>query len=294
MEFRVLKYFLMVAREESITKAAERLHITQPTLSRQMADLEKEMGVTLLDRSGRRIGLTQEGMLLRRRAEEIISLMDRTEKEVAESQENLEGTVSIAGGDLPATRDLVRLIKEFHELHPHVDFLYYTDITPYICECIDHGCVDIGLLVQPFDMEKYNSLPIGEETAAGIYMRSDDPLAQKKEITLEDIKGKPLIETIREDWNAQLSSSSENLSGVKAPVRVTLPNNAVIMVDEGIGYFLASEGIIPFLDESKICFRPLVPARYYVKTALAWRRNQPFSRVAQAFIDFLKEKLKTD
>lgn len=222
MELRVLKYFLMVAREESITKAAERLHITQPTLSRQMADLEKEMGVPLLDRSGRRIGLTPEGMLLRRRAEEIISLVDKTEMEVTQAQENLEGTINIAGGDLAATRDFVKLIKEFHELHPHVDFQYYTDITPYICECIDHGCVDIGLLVQPFDVEKYNFLALGEEKAFGVYMRSDDPLAEKDEVTIEDLKGKPLIQTIREDWYAQFSGSSEYLNDTKALIRVTL------------------------------------------------------------------------
>ena len=147
MEIRVLKYFLMVAREESITKAAGRLHITQPTLSRQMADLEADMGVPLLDRSGRKIALTPEGILLRRRAEEIVSLVDKTEMEVSQAAENLEGTISVAGGDLSQARDFVRLIKEFQTRHPFVYFRYYTDITPYICECMDQGCVDVGLLV---------------------------------------------------------------------------------------------------------------------------------------------------
>lgn len=118
MEIRVLKYFLMVAREESITKAASRLHITQPTLSRQMADLEADMGVPLLDRSGRKIALTPEGILLRRRAEEIVSLVDKTEMEVSQAAENLEGTISVAGGDLSQARDFVRLIKEFQTRHP--------------------------------------------------------------------------------------------------------------------------------------------------------------------------------
>lgn len=136
MEIRVLKYFLMVAREESITKAASRLHITQPTLSRQMADLEADMGVPLLDRSGRKIALTPEGILLRRRAEEIVSLVDKTEMEVSQAAENLEGTISVAGGDLSQARDFVRLIKKFQTLHPLVYFRYYTDITPYICECM--------------------------------------------------------------------------------------------------------------------------------------------------------------
>ncbi len=292
MELRVLKYFLMVAREESITKAAERLHITQPTLSRQMADLEEEMGVPLLDRSGRRIGLTPEGLLLRRRAEEIVSLVDKTEMEVSQAQENLEGTIAVAGGDLAATRDLVRLIQEFQELHPYVDFIYYTEITPYVCECIDHGCVDVGLLVRPFDVTKYNFLPIGEDKPLGVYLRCDDPLAAKEEITPEDLQGKSVIRTVRPDSESHVMTDEDLLAGTKTPVRVTLPNNAAIMVDEGMGCLLAGEGVIPFLDESKICFRPLGPTRQYVRTALAWRRNQPFSRAAQAFIDFLKEKLQ--
>lgn len=193
MEIRVLKYFLMVAREESITKAASRLHITQPTLSRQMADLEADMGVPLLDRSGRKIALTPEGILLRRRAEEIVSLVDKTEMEVSQAAENLEGTISVAGGDLSQARDFVRLIKEFQTLHPLVYFRYYTDITPYICECMDHGCVDVGLLVEPFDREKYESLPIGKPSRMGVYMRADDPLAKKPEVWMQDLEGRPLL-----------------------------------------------------------------------------------------------------
>ena len=292
MEFRVLKYFLMVAREESITRAADRLHITQPTLSRQMAELEKEMGVPLLVRGGRKIELTSEGILLRRRAEEILNLVDKTEMEVTQAGENLEGTISVAGGDLAASRDFIQLIKAFQKEHPQVHFKFYTDITPYICDYLDHGCVDVGLLVQPFDVEKYEFLPIGKPMRFGVYMKADDPLAQKTEISPEDLKGKVLIKSFREDLDvAQLCYGAGDIWDTNVPIKVDLPNNATIMIDEGMGYFLTSEGVIPFLDESRICFRPLSGEKQPLHTALAWRRNQPFSRAASTFISFLKEKL---
>ena len=286
MEIRVLKYFLMVAREESITKAASRLHITQPTLSRQMADLEADMGVPLLDRSGRKIALTPEGILLRRRAEEIVSLVDKTEMEVSQAAENLEGTISVAGGDLSQARDFVRLIKEFQTLHPLVYFRYYTDITPYICECMDHGCVDVGLLVEPFDREKYESLPIG------VYMRADDPLAKKPEVWMQDLEGRPLLRGLRADLDAMLFARHTDQDSHPAMIESDLPTNLAIMVDEGMGYFISGEGVLPFLDERRICFRPIGEKPQYIYTFLAWRRNQPFSRVTKTFIEFLKEKLK--
>lgn len=292
MELRVLKYFLMVAREESITKAASRLHITQPTLSRQMADLEADMGVPLLDRSGRKIALTPEGILLRRRAEEIVSLVDKTEMEVSQAAENLEGTISVAGGDLAQARDFIRLIKEFQTLHPYVYFRYYTDITPYICECMDHGCVDVGLLVQPFNREKYESLPIGKPSRMGVYMRADDPLAQKPEVSMQDLEGCNLLQGLRPDLDAMLFAEHTGQERHPATIESDLPTNLAIMVDEGMGYFIAGEGVLPFLDEHRICFRPIGGKPQYIHTFLAWRRNQPFSRVTKAFIEFLKEKLK--
>lgn len=252
MEIRVLKYFLMVAREESITKAASRLHITQPTLSRQMADLEADMGVPLLDRSGRKIALTPEGILLRRRAEEIVSLVDKTEMEVSQAAENLEGTISVAGGDLAQARDFVRLIKEFQTLHPAVHFRYYTDITPYICECMEHGCVDVGLLVQPFDREKYESLPIGKPSRMGVYMRADDPLAQKPEVSMQDLEGRTLLQGLRPDLDAMLFAEHTDQDSYPGTIESDLPTNRVIMVDEGMGYFIAGEGVLPFLDEHRM------------------------------------------
>ena len=257
-----------------------------------MADLEADMGVPLLDRSGRKIALTPEGILLRRRAEEIVSLVDKTEMEVSQAAENLEGTISVAGGDLSQARDFVRLIKEFQTLHPFVYFRYYTDITPYICECMDHGCVDVGLLVQPFDTEKYESLPIGKPSRMGVYMRADDPLAKKPEVWMQDLEGRPLLQGLRPDLDAMLFARHTDQDSHPAMIECDLPMNRAIMVDEGMGYFIAGEGVLPFLDEHRICFRPIGEKPQYIYTFLAWRRNQPFSRVTKTFIEFLKEKLK--
>lgn len=292
MEFRVLKYFLMVAREESITKAAERLHITQPTLSRQMAELEADMGVPLLIRGGRKIGLTPEGVLLRRRAEEIIFLVEKTEMEISESQEHLEGTITVGSGDLSANRGFIRLIKKFQERHPEVKFTYFSAITDELCERMNRGLIDVSLLVKPFDLEKYDYISFGEKEPFGVFLRPDDPLAKKESVCFEDLKGKPVIMTTRKDLNNYFLGSEQSLSDFKIDVTINLPNNAILMVEEGMGYFMSCRGILPYLDENRVCFRPFTSPQKYSATALAWRRSQPFSRAAAAFIAYLKAELE--
>ena len=155
MEIRVLRYFLTVVREENITKAAEVLHITQPTLSRQIAQMEEEMGVRLFDRGTRKISLTNEGMLLRRRAEEILELVDKTEKELTEQDETIAGTVSIGCGDLAAVRRLPDLFRSFQERYPAVTFGLYTAAADHIRDRMDRGLTDIGMLLEPINLEKY-------------------------------------------------------------------------------------------------------------------------------------------
>ena len=156
MEIRVLRYFLTVAREESITKAADVLHITQPTLSRQLAQMEEDMGVKLFDRATRKIILTNEGLLLRRRAEEILALVDKTEQELTEQEDTVEGTVSLGCGDLGAVQLLPKLFQSFHERYPAVTFELYTATADHVCEQMERGLIDVGLLLEPINMEKYD------------------------------------------------------------------------------------------------------------------------------------------
>ncbi len=292
MEIRVLKYFLMIAREESITKAAERLHITQPTLSRQIAQMEEEVGVTLLDRSGRRVTLTPAGMLLRRRAEEMVALVDKTEQELLESEGDVEGILHVAGGDLGATTDFVALLKEFRALHPLVNIEYFSGISTDIIERMDRGLTDVGLLVNSYNFAKYEYLPIGRPRRNGMFLLASDPLAEKEFITPKDLEGKSIFMTGRENLNGEFRSwAGESYKTYDLGINVTLPNNKVVMTLAGMGCFMASEGVLACIDDRQIAWRPLEPATE-IHTFLAWRRNEPMSPVAGEFVRFIKEKLK--
>ncbi len=176
MEIRVLRYFLTVAREGRINKAAEVLHITQPTLSRQLAALEDEIGVKLFERDARKIVLTNEGMLLRRRAEEILSLVDRTEKELMEQDELVEGHIVFGCGELAAIGMLPEIISSFHEKFPRVTYDIFTATADVVKEQMEKGLVDIGILLEPIDIEKFDFLRLKEKERWQVIMRPDDPL----------------------------------------------------------------------------------------------------------------------
>ena len=193
MEIRVLRYFLAVVQEESITKAAELLHITQPTLSRQIAQMEEEMGVKLFDRGTRKIVLTNEGMLLRRRAEEILELVEKTEQELAEQDERVEGTVSLGCGDLAAVQVLPDLIRGFHERYPAVTFDLYTATADHVKERMDRGVTDIGLLLEPIDKEKYDYIGLNCREQWVVVIPPDSPLAELDAVSPKDLRGLPLI-----------------------------------------------------------------------------------------------------
>lgn len=179
MEIRVLRYFLTVVREESITKAAEVLHITQPTLSRQLAQMEEEIGVRLFDRGTRKIWLTNEGLLLRRRAEEILQLVDKTEKELVEQEEQVEGKISIGCGEVASVQMLPDLIRNFHQKYPLVTFDLFTATADLVKEQMDKGLLDSGLLLEPIEMGKYEFIRLNMKERWVVLMPPDDPLAEK-------------------------------------------------------------------------------------------------------------------
>lgn len=180
MEIKVLRYFLTVVREESITKAAEVLHITQPTLSRQLAQMEEEIGVRLFDRGTRKIRLTNEGLLLRRRAEEILQLVDKTEKELVEQEEQVEGKISIGCGEVASVQMLPDLIRNFHQKYPLVTFDLFTATADLVKEQMDKGLLDLGLLLEPIEMGKYEFIRLNMKERWVVLMPPDDPLARKK------------------------------------------------------------------------------------------------------------------
>lgn len=288
MEIRVLRYFLTVAREESITSAAKVLHITQPTLSRQLTQLEEETGVALFQRGSRKITLTNEGMLLRRRAEEIVDLVDKTSKELIVQDEEIEGTITIGSGELASVQTLAEICGSFQKKYTRVRFELYTATADVVKERMERGLVDIGLLLEPVDMERFEFVRLQTEEKWVVLMKPDDPLAAKSGITAKDLCDLPLILPSRLNVQSELASwFGDVFEELNIAFTGNLTTNSAIMVRNGLGYGIAVEGSTCFWNPEIIATRPLKPA-LSANTALAWRRGQPFGKAAQKFIEYAK------
>ena len=288
MEIRVLRYFLSVVREESITKAAEVLHITQPTLSRQLAQMEEEIGVRLFDRGTRKIRLTNEGLLLRRRAEEILQLVDKTEKELVEQEEQVEGKISIGCGEVASVQMLPDLIRNFHQKYPLVTFDLFTATADLVKEQMDKGLLDLGLLLEPIEMGKYEFIRLNMKERWVVLMPPDDPLAGKKYVKADELAELTLILPRRMQVQSELASwFGDYYKNLNILFTSNLSTNGAVMVSRGLAYSLVIEGAVPFWDSSKIVCRPLYP-ELMTTCVLAWKREQPFSLAATKFIEYAK------
>lgn len=288
MELRVLRYFLTVVREESINRAAEVLHITQPTLSRQLSQLEEETGVKLFHRGARKITLTNEGILLRRRAEEILSLADRTKRELTEQEELVEGRIVIGCGELAAMQVLSEAIEAFHKKYPLVSYDIFTATADLVKEQMEKGLVDIGVLLEPVDMEKFDFIRLTEKERWVVLMRPDDPLAKKEAISAKDLKNMPLILPMRTNVQNELSNwLGDSFQSAKVLFTSNLCTNGALMVQRGLAYSIVIEGAVPFWDKEKIAYRPLYP-ELKANSVLAWKKQQPFTLAADRLIEHLK------
>lgn len=291
MEIRVLRYFLTVVREGGINRAAEALHITQPTLSRQLSQLEEEVGVKLFHRGARRITLTNEGILLRRRAEEILSLVDRTEQELIEQEELVEGRIVIGCGELAAVQVLSEMIASFHEKYPLVSYDIFTANADLVKEQMEKGLIDIGVLLEPIDMEKFEFIRLTGKERWGVLMRSDDPLAKKEVVGAKDLENLPLILPRRTNVQNELSNwLGDSFQSAKVLFTSNLSTNGAIMVEKGLAYSIIIEGSVPYLDKEKIAYRPLYP-ELTANSVLAWKKQQPFGLAVRKFIESAKHFL---
>lgn len=293
MEIRVLRYFLTVVREESITKAAEALHITQPTLSRQLSQMEEELGIKLFERGSRKIGLTNEGILLRRRAEEIVQLVDKTEEELAWQDEQVEGKISIGCGEIASVQLLPELFRTFREKYPRVSFDIFTATADLVKEQMDKGLLDIGLLLEPVDMEKYDYIRLTMKENWVVLMHPESPLAEKEAVKAEDLLDMPLILPRRMNVQSELASwFGDSYKKLNVIFTSNLSTNGAIMVKNGLAYSLVIEGAA-FWDQTKVTYRPLSPP-LTATSVLAWKRGQPFSTAATKFISHMKCLLSMD
>lgn len=292
MEIRVLRYFLTVVREESITKAADALHITQPTLSRQLSQMEEAIGVKLFHRGTRKITLTNEGVLLRRRAEEILQLIDKTEKELVEQEEQIEGKIMIGCGELASVQILSELLYAFSKKYPGVSYDIFTAAADLVKEQMDKGLMDIGLLLEPIDIERYDFIRLDRREKWVVLMHPEDALAKKEFVTAKDLSELPLILPRRLSVQSELASwFGDYYANLHVLFTSNLNTNGAIMVMNGLAYSVVIEGSVSFWDRSKITYRPLLP-ELTATCVFAWKRRQPFSLAATKFIEYTKDFLR--
>lgn len=289
MELRVLNYFLAIAREENFTKAAQQLHVTQPTLSRQIAQLEEELGVELFVRSNHNIILTENGMILKRRAQEILSLADKTKRDFLHKDKNLEGVISIGSGEFLSTRCLTDCIAEFRKKHPLVRYEFYSGNAGNIRDQIERGLLDIGLMSEPIDIRKYEFISMPVKEVWGALVREDSPLIDKECISPQDLVGVPLILPLEDFAQSNIGKwFGEYASRVEIISKGNLLYNEAMMAQSNIGAVI---GIKLNCNYDGLRFIPLNPA-LEMDTALAWKKEQIFSAATTAFIDFAKQYLK--
>lgn len=294
MELRLLEYFLATAREQSITAAAESLHLSQPALSTQLKNLEKELGKQLLIRGtkgSRRVLLTEEGMILRKRAQEILSLVSRTEEEIGAAEEAVIGDVYIGAGETQVVRIFAEAAKSLHEKYPQIRYHIASGNAEYVLEYLDKGLIDFGLLFCPVDPAKYEALTVPHQDTWGVLMRRDAPLAQKEVIRPQDLAGQPLILAHQRGGN---ETFAEWIGEEKMQVVATynLLYNASLLVEAGLGYAVGFDKLIN-TEGSDLCFRPLFPS-LYAQSRIIWKRYQIFSRPVSIFLKYLREWLEKE
>ena len=289
MELRVLQYFLTVAREGNITRAASLMHITQPTLSRQLMQMEEELGVKLFRRGKHNILLTEEGMLLRRRAQEIVDLAEKTTKELMHGEEEVSGEISIGCGETKNMRPLSEMMASFHQKYPDVNFNIYTAIADDVKERLENGILDMGLLLEPVEISRYHYVRMPLKEKWQVLMRRDSQLAEKQKITPKDLTGVPLIMAKRQSVRNEL----ENWFGYdREKLRIVSTcnlshYNQSVMVESGIGVALVMEFSC---NQDTLCLRPFDP-KIESGCVLVWKKNLTLSPVVQRFIEYVKEYL---
>ena len=289
MELRVLQYFLAVAREQSISGAAESLHLSQPTLSRQLKDMEEALGKQLLIRGNRKITLTDEGMLLRKRAEEIVELVRKTENEIALSDDIVPGDVYIGTGETDGVRLIARVAEELRAEYPQIHFHIVSGDAVEIVERLVKGLFDFGILLGNVDMTKYEYLKMPVSDLWGVLMRRDSPLSDRPFIRPDDLWDKPLILS-RQNLKKSALSDWLKVDGSKLNIVATynLIYNASLMVDEGMGYAITLDKLINTTGDSSLCFKPLSP-KLEIDLSIVWKKYAIFSKASEKFLQRLQK-----
>lgn len=291
MELRVLRYFLAVAREGSVTGAANFLHVTQPTLSRQIKDLEEELGTKLFVRHSHSVSLTPDGMRLRKRAEEVVDMIEKTEAEFAVKEESVEGDVHIGAGETRVMRHVAEVIHELRKDYPNIHIHLYSGNLEDVTERLDKGLLDFGVLIEPVNLEGYDYLRLPATDTWGLLLRRDHPLARLPAIRPKDLEGVPLLTSrqrmVDNEFAGWLGREGHSLDTVGT---YNLLYNASLMVTAGVGCALALDGLI-HTQGTPLTFRPLEP-RVETHLNLVWKKYHPLSQAAERFLAQFQETLQ--
>lgn len=295
MEFRLLRYFLAIAREGSFSGAANSLNVTQPTLSRQMKDLEEELGHRLFIRGCHSTSLTAEGMRLRKRAEEITDMVNKTKAEFRTNDDIISGDIYIGSGETQGMRLIADVIKEIQEDYPYIRYHFYSGNAEDVTERLDKGLLDFGLLIQPKDISKYDYLTLPTKDIWGVIMPKDCNLAQKEFVTKQDLIGLPLIcsrQSLQRtaEYNEFTHWFGKEFEKLNIIATYNLLFNAALLVEQGIGYAISLDKLLNTMD-SNVCFRPLNPI---VESGLdiVWKKYQVFSPAAKVFLNVLQKRFR--
>lgn len=294
MELKNLTTFLAVAKKETISAAAKHLHLSQPSLSRQLMELEKELGVTLFTRGNRKITLTEDGLLFRKRAEEIVELLEKTRSEFLSPRDTIAGNVSIGAGETYVIQLLGAIIKEIQAEYPNIKFHFYSGNADEVKERLDKGLLDFGVVISPADVKKYHSLRLPAKDTWGVLMRKDSPLAVNEVITPKDLWDVPLITSRQSLVSSELSKwLKKDLKKLTVVATYNLVYNASKLVEEGVGYGLTLDKLVNFAPDSQLCFRKLSPA-LESNLDVIWKNTQVFSKASGLFLERMKERFTVE
>lgn len=289
MEIRTLRYFLEAAREENMSKAAERMHISQSALSKQLKGLEEELGKKLFVRHSFSIELTEEGVLLRKRAEDLLSMADKITAEFASMDDIIGGNIYFGCAESYQIRHLAALIKRFKKQYPGFHYHITSGDTEQVTEKLDKGLLDFAVLVERPDYAKYNVVKMPESDRWGLVMPAGCVLAQKECITFEDLLGLPLF-CSGQGWHADLPMwCGERINELTLEGSFRLSYNASVFTREGLGYLLTFEHLVNTSSESGLVFRPLYP-ELTTDMFIIWKKHQVFTPIAERFINELQKE----
>lgn len=293
MEIRLLRYFIAVANQQSISAAAQHLHLSQPSLSRQLSEFEKELGTVLFIRGNRKITLTDEGVFLLKKAKEIVELVEKTEANFNQPAEIVSGKIYIGGGETDAMRLIAKTLKSLLKDYPNIEFHLFSGNADDITDKLDSGVLDFGIVIEPTDKQRYDYIKLPATDVWGVLMRKDSPLADKPSIQPSDLIDKPLLMSRQTTVSNEITGwFDQNVDNLHITGTYNLLYNAALMVEENLGYALCLDKLINTSGNSNLCFKPLNP-RLEANLHIIWKRHQVFSVAANKFLDQLRHSIHT-